>query len=426
MNTSFDLAALMLRWLHAWAAELLTVALVVLTVSLTGLVIGSDEAQGLLVCGLAVLLLAPRTRECLAMLLGRRARRRRWGEALGGVVAKNSAPYLLAYKEDNQGSWAQVRTGPGGTVTELENRSEALAAWLGAYDVRFERHPNHAGQAWLRALHRDPLDSDPGAWPWLGKVWTDLWKPVPVGLDENGNEVTISLPGHNLLIGGEPGAGKSVALAQLVAAAALDPRAKLWLLDGKVVELAAWAPVATASAGVEISEAIDILATVQAEMEARYKELLHDRLRKVLPGTGLHLVVVDELAHYSTWAERKARDRFCDLLRDLVSRGRAAGVVVIAATQKPGSEIVPTSLRDLFGYRWALRCTTPAASDTILGAGWASLNITSHTIAAHQRGVGWLHHEASRPVRLRSHHLTDGDIEVLATRAEALREGIRP
>ena len=58
--------------------------------------------------------------------------------------------------------------------------------------------------------------------------------------------VAIELVERNVLIGGEPGAGKSVALSTLVAAAALDPDARIWLLDGKLVELAAWAPVARA------------------------------------------------------------------------------------------------------------------------------------------------------------------------------------
>jgi DNA segregation ATPase FtsK/SpoIIIE-like protein len=235
--------------------------------------------------------------------------------------------------------------------------------------------------------------------------------------------VAIGLGGHNLLIGGEPGAGKSVALSQLVAAAALDPKAKLWLLDGKVVELAAWAKVADGTAGVDIAEAINLLAEVQAEMECRYGQLLEAGLMRVRPGSGLDVVVVDELAHYSTSVDRKARDRFCDLLRDLVSRGRAAGIVVLAATQKPGSEVIPTSLRDLFGYRWALRCTTPAASDTVLGAGWAAANVTSHTVAAHQRGVGWLHYEAARPTRLKAHYLTDADLAAVAVRAASLRQG---
>jgi DNA segregation ATPase FtsK/SpoIIIE-like protein len=47
-------------------------------------------------------------------------------------------------------------------------------------------------------------------------------------------------------------------------------------------------------------------------------------------------------------------------------------MVTVATTQKPSADVVPTFLRDLFGFRWALRCSTPEASDTILGRGWAS------------------------------------------------------
>jgi hypothetical protein len=69
----------------------------------------------------------------------------------------------------------------------------------------------------------------------------DLWQPIPVGVDEAGDTVYLSLPEHNVLLGGEPGSGKSAALSLLVASAALDPSVKLWLLDGKLVELAPWA-----------------------------------------------------------------------------------------------------------------------------------------------------------------------------------------
>ena len=109
-------------------------------------------------------------------------------------------------------------------------------------------------------------------------------------------------------------------------------------------------------------------------MDARYRELLARGLRKVRreDGLPLHLVVVDELAFYLTLPDRKQRQELTELLRDLVARGRAAGVIVVRATQKPGADVVPSSLRDLFGFRLALRCNTPQASDTILGQGWAS------------------------------------------------------
>ena len=109
-------------------------------------------------------------------------------------------------------------------------------------------------------------------------------------------------------------------------------------------------------------------------MDERYRELLARGQRKVRRGDGLplHLVVCDELAFYLTVPEKAVQQEFAELLRDLVARGRAAGVIVCAATQKPGADVVPSALRDLFGFRLAMRCTTPQASDTILGQGWAS------------------------------------------------------
>ena len=83
------------------------------------------------------------------------------------------------------------------------------------------------------------------------------------------------------------------------------------------------------------------------------------------------MLVVDELAYYSaTVGDKRQRDTFSTLLRDLVARGRAAGIIVVVATQRPSHDIIPTSLRDLFGYRLAFRCTTDTSSDIVLGHGW--------------------------------------------------------
>ena len=158
-------------------------------------------------------------------------------------------------------------------------------------------------------------------------------------------------------------------------------------------------------------------------MERRYRQLLATGKRKVAEADGLpiHVVVCDELAHYLTTSDRKQRTDFADVLRDLVSRGRAAGVIVLAATQKPSSDVVPTSVRDLFGFRWAMRCSTPQASDTILGSGWASNGYSAATIDATSRGVGYLLHEGGIPQRLRSYYLDDEALGAIAARAEGLR-----
>jgi DNA segregation ATPase FtsK/SpoIIIE-like protein len=271
-------------------------------------------------------------------------------------------------------------------------------------------------------VRRDPFeDSGPLAWPGVAADALSLWEPTPMGVDDQGDIVLMRLVERNVLVGGEPGAGKSVALALLVAAAALDPCARVWLLDGKLVELAGWAPVAERLVGPDGGAALELLRELQAVMDGRYRELLAHGLRKVRRDDGLplHLVVCDELAFYLMLPDRKQRQEFAELLRDLVARGRAAGVIVVAATQKPGTDVVPSSLRDLFGFRLALRCNTPQASDTILGQGWASGGADASTIPGGQRGVGYLLAEGDRPQRVKTYHLADDDIGAIAERVAA-------
>jgi S-DNA-T family DNA segregation ATPase FtsK/SpoIIIE len=165
-----------------------------------------------------------------------------------------------------------------------------------------------------------------------------------------------------------------------------------------------------------------VLGELQAEMEERYTILLDHGLRKVdqTTGVGLIVVVIDELALY-TQGKGKARDQFVDLLRDIVARGRAAGIVVVAATQKPASDVVPTSIRDLFGYRLALRCSTRDASDTVLGAGWATEGYSASEFDPAHRGVGYLLAEGTVPLCMRCFVLEDKPLANLARRAERLR-----
>ncbi|MCL2419619.1 MAG: FtsK/SpoIIIE domain-containing protein, partial [Conexibacteraceae bacterium] len=185
----------------------------------------------------------------------------------------------------------------------------------------------------------------------------------------------------------------------------------------------AWSPSAERTAGPDIGEAIELLEAVQAVMEDRYRDLLASGRRKIerTPELPLHVVVCDELAFYLLAEDRKQRTRFAELLRDLVARGRAAGVIVLAATQKPAADVVPSALRDLFGFRLAFRCTTPQASDTILGQGWASQGYNAATIPPGDRGVGFLIAEDGLPVKLRTFYLDDQALAELASRAVNLR-----
>jgi S-DNA-T family DNA segregation ATPase FtsK/SpoIIIE len=68
-----------------------------------------------------------------------------------------------------------------------------------------------------------------------------IFDPVYLGIDEFGHPVRVPLIYRNLLIGGEPGGGKSTLLNLIVAHAALSPDCRLVLFDGKQVELGQWA-----------------------------------------------------------------------------------------------------------------------------------------------------------------------------------------
>jgi FtsK/SpoIIIE family len=396
---------------------------------LTGRLGAYDAAQVILAAAIVVGLLNW-TRDPLARALYRSHTRRRWALACrhADLASRNDrVPWVLRCALTRAGEQLRVRLPAGAQVPDLEHAAERLAAFLGVREVRVTRDPANARYARVVVLRRDPLaESQPIPWPLATAEQCSLWQPIPVGVDEDGTEVTVSLPERNLLVGGEPGAGKSTITQLLIAAAALDPTVRLTLFDPKLVELAVWQACGRLI-GPNVEQAIEALKQLISELDDRYLTLLANRARKVTQGDGLplHLLVVEELAFYTNGPDRKASAAFAVLLRDFVARGRAGGMVTVATTQKPSADVVPTYLRDLFGFRWALRCSTPDASDTILGRGWASQGYSAASVDPAARGVGWLLQEGGIPTRLRACWLDDLDLADLARRAELARGAMR-
>lgn len=253
-------------------------------------------------------------------------------------------------------------------------------------------------------------DSIPVA-PW------SIWKPVHLGSDELGNRIEVTLAERNMLIGGEPGAGKSVALQLIVAHGALSPDCRLILVDGKRVELGLWRDCADRFIGPSIDDAIDTLHWLQEQIDERTEWLLDHKMRKITSELDwpVYLMPIDEVAYYSATVGTPTQQKeFNAANRDIVARGRAPGIIPIEATQRPSADIIPTSLRDLFGYRWAFRCSTEASSDTILGHGWANAGYCATDIDPKARGVGWLRAEDGIPRRVKAAYLTDQEIIDLA------------
>ncbi|MET8310052.1 FtsK/SpoIIIE domain-containing protein [Micromonospora sp. NPDC005173] len=240
-----------------------------------------------------------------------------------------------------------------------------------------------------------------------------IFDPVFLGIDEFGQPAYLPMIYRNILIGGEPGAGKSSLLNTIVGHAALCPDVRLCLLDGKQVELGLWKDAADVFVGPDIEHAIRTLRRVQVVMDNRYAFLLSHRRRKIGPNDlfGQILVACDEIAYFSATAgDKKDQDLFAALLRDIVARGRAVGIIVAAATQRPSSDIIPPSLRDLFAWRFAGRCTNDVSSDIVLGHGWYARGFSSNSIDPNNQGEGYLIAEGGTPNRVKAAYMTDADI----------------
>jgi S-DNA-T family DNA segregation ATPase FtsK/SpoIIIE len=251
-----------------------------------------------------------------------------------------------------------------------------------------------------------------------------IFDPVHLGVDEYGEHVHVDLAERNMLIGGEPGGGKSSALNLIVAHGALSCDCRLVLVDGNQVQLGPWRHSADVFIGPSLSDAITAFTQFQQIMNRRYERLLATGRRKITRADGedVYLVVIDEYAYYSaTIGGKPDREKFAALARDLIARGRAAGVILILATQRPSHQIIDPSMRDLFSYRLAFRCTTDSSSDVVLGQGWAARNYTAASIDPLARGVGWLLSESGIPRRIKTAFLTDADIAHLAAYAASLR-----
>jgi DNA segregation ATPase FtsK/SpoIIIE, S-DNA-T family len=256
-----------------------------------------------------------------------------------------------------------------------------------------------------------------------------IFDPIHLGVDEYGELVHVNLAERNMLIGGEPGGGKSSALNLITAHGALSCDCRLVLVDGNQVQLGPWRHSADMFIGPSLKDAIDAFTEFQQIMNRRYERLLATRRRKITrtDGEEVYLVVIDEYAYYSATIGKKAdREEFAALARDLIARGRAAGVILILATQRPSHQIIDPSMRDLFSYRLAFRCTTDSSSDVVLGQGWAGAGYSAATIDPLARGVAWLLAETGVPRRIKTAFLTDADIYDLAAYAARLRRKDTP
>ncbi|MFE3678750.1 hypothetical protein [Streptomyces griseus] len=329
---------------------------------------------------------------------------------------------------------------PSGTPTEKATAVvPALASGFGVTKAQVSQTGgDREGRINLRVSRKIPFTSGPVPGPLLHVERFDLWNAVPMGVSERGETVATEWFEKTGLFGGEPGSGKTSIANNLLLAAALDPTARLFLGDGKAGnDLRPFADIAEAIDTEGDPEALlRILEHVWQVILPECKRLAREHgvagfsqaLAKQDPRVRFTIVAIDEWASYMAMAEPKVAKELERLLRLIVQQGRAYGVIVLAATQKPDADAVPSGIRDIISTRWAGRCLTPQASDTILGQGRAKLGFNGQNILKDQRGVGlYQTGETADPTLMLSYFYDDGrksgvnEVALLLDRAFELR-----
>lgn len=238
---------------------------------------------------------------------------------------------------------------------------------------------------------------------------------VPIGVGRAGPCWVSLFTLLNTLIGGEPGAGKSmlinawlVSLTQTYQPSDLT----LTLVDPKRVELSGWgnlphllSPVATTPE--EVLEALDLLldeldrrARLLQSVNARSLASYNQRAKERLP---VHLTVVDELTDLTIAAGGPRSELFTKLIR-VASTGRALGVLFLLATQSPRVEIINGNLKACMNTRIAFRTASREDSRVILGRSEAakiSKQTPGRLVASLGDGIEYL----------QGFHLTDEEID---------------
>ena len=212
---------------------------------------------------------------------------------------------------------------------------------------------------------------------------TSIFEPHPFATDARGRPIEIILFERNVLMGGQPGAGKSFGARSLATIAGLDPTCELKIAEYKGVgDFLDMADLCTDYACGVDDEAFDIGEAIidwaLAECERRGARIKKLRMSGVAPdgkitpelaarkGLGLHpvFILIDEF--HELLMNRKGVAEKCERV---VRRGRALGIILVLATQIPDANTIPTSITKCVSIRICMSVSDWQSNDQILGTG---------------------------------------------------------
>jgi DNA segregation ATPase FtsK/SpoIIIE-like protein len=282
---------------------------------------------------------------------------------------------------------------------------------------------NHRGVAWLLPMDLPPLEEPRPHRRLPRQVSLDLGAVpdgrfmVPLGVSHDGPIWRSLLDLDCILVGGVRGYGKTTFLFSALVGllqhhgphelqvAIVDPKGFDFSLFDGVPHL--WAETVTDAEGAQ-----RLLADLVAEMEDRGEQFARlgvrnlEAFNEVSPeALPLLLVVVDEVTDLMLEAGRQAAALQRSLVR-LVSKGRAAGIVLLVATQNPKSEVFSTLARGNFKTRIAFWVSEAVMSRTILNRGGAE-----QLPQVQGRMLALVEGQSGEPLELQGFYLDDEAIQ---------------
>jgi DNA segregation ATPase FtsK/SpoIIIE-like protein len=239
--------------------------------------------------------------------------------------------------------------------------------------------------------------------------------PVALGKGSGGEAVVIDLAKMpHLLVAGATGSGKSVCINTILSGLIMEKtpaELRLLLIDPKRVELTPYngIPHLLTPVVVEVDEVVGLLKGLIAEMMNRYRRMEEAGVRNIstfnkkMPDQMPYLVVaVDELADLMMTASFDVEQSLCRLAQ----MGRATGIHLIVATQRPSVDVVTGLIKANFPSRISFGVTSQIDSRTILDTAGAEKLL----------GKGDMLYQAvdaARPERVQGVFISDGEVEDL-------------
>ncbi|MCH8109076.1 MAG: DNA translocase FtsK [Chloroflexi bacterium] len=239
--------------------------------------------------------------------------------------------------------------------------------------------------------------------------------PVALGKGSGGETVVIDLAKMpHLLIAGATGSGKSACLNSIISCLVMEKtpaEMRLLLIDPKRVELTPYngVPHLLTPVIVETDQVVGYLKGLIREMLDRYRrmeevsvrniEAYNNRMPEKMP---LLVVVIDELADLMMSAAFDVEQSLCRLAQ----LGRATGIHLVVATQRPSVDVVTGLIKANFPSRISFGVTSQVDSRTILDTAGADKLLGRGDML-------YLPLDASRPERVQGVFISDGEIESL-------------